>query len=182
MGVFPLHCAHREGNMSSMPLTVVDNPPDRPDFIKETIGLLTGAAADGRRSLLHLVGDATDADLLAGTPDEWGLGQVAVHLLLVDRGVSLIALRLGRGEEAGATGQPRPDPSSVTREGIWSLAEKAAAAAERLRAEFPANPDSGRTAAHPFYGAMNCFGWLLTVPNHYNAHLFAYREGRRSAL
>jgi hypothetical protein len=29
---------------------------------------------------------------------------------------------------------------------------------------------------------MNCFGWLLTVPNHYNAHLSAYREGRHSAL
>jgi hypothetical protein len=168
--------------MSFMSLTVVDNPPDRPEWIKETIRLLTGAAADGRRSLLHLVEETTDADLLAGTADEWGLGQIAIHLLIVDRGVSLIALRLARGESAGNTGQPRPAPAGVTRDGIGSLAEKAAAAALRLRTEFPAEPDAVRTAAHPFYGPMNCFGWLLTIPNHYNAHLSAYREGRRSAL
>jgi hypothetical protein len=165
-----------------MSLTVVDNPPDRPEWIKETIRLVTAVAADGRRSLLHLVEETTDADLLAGTPDEWGLGQIAVHLLIVERGVSLIAVRLARGEDPGTTGQPRPVPSGVTREGIRSLADKAAAAAERLRAEFPTAPDASRTAAHPFYGPMNCFGWLLTVPNHYTAHLSAYREGRSSAL
>ena len=165
-----------------MTLTVVDNPPDRPEWIKETIRLVTAAAADGRRSLLHLVEEATDADLLAGTTGDWGLGQVAVHLLIVDRGVSLIALGLGKGEDAGNTGQPRPAPSGVTRAGIGSLAEKAAAAAERLRTEFPAEPDAARTAAHPFYGPLNCFGWLLTIPNHYEAHLSAYREGRPSAL
>ncbi len=168
--------------VSEMPLTVVDNPADRPDFIKETIRLVTAGAADGRRSLLHLVEETTDADLLAGTPDDWGLGQIAVHLLIVERGVSLIALRLARGEEAGNTGQPRPAPSGVSREGIRSLADKAAAVAERLRAEFPTEPDTARTAAHPFYGPMNCFGWLLTVPNHYTAHLSAYREDRPSAL
>ena len=165
-----------------MALTLVDNPQDRPEWIKETIRLLTGVAADGRRSLLHLVEETTDADLLAGTPDDWGLGQIAVHLLIVDRGVSLVALRLAQGEDGGRTGQPRPAPSGISREGIATLAEKAAAVAERLRDEFPPEPDVARTAAHPFYGAMNCFGWLLTIPNHYNAHLSAYREGRRSSL
>ena len=97
-----------------MSLTVVDNPPDRPEWIQETIRLLTAVAADGRRSLLHLVEEATDADLLAGTPDDWALGQIAVHLLIVERGVSLISLRLARGEEAGNTGQPRPAPGVVT--------------------------------------------------------------------
>ena len=168
--------------MSFVSLTIVDNPPDRPEFVKETIRLLTGVAADGRRSLLHLVEEATDADLLAGSPDDWGLGQIAVHLLLVDRGVAVIALRLALGEEAADTGQPRPDASRVSRRGIRSLAEKAAAVAERLGIEFPAVPDTARTAAHPFFGPMNCFGWLLTVPNHYNAHLSALREGRSSAL
>ena len=165
-----------------MSLTVVDNPPDRPEWIRETIRLLTGVAADGRRSLLHLVEEATDADLLAGTADDWGLGQIAVHLLIVDRGVSLVALHLAQGEEAGRTGQPRPSPAGLTRDGIATLAGKAAAVAERLVAEFPPEPDVSRTAAHPFYGTMNCFGWLLTIPNHYNAHLLAHREGRRSSL
>ena len=165
-----------------MALTVVDNPPDRPEFVKETLSLLTAAAAEGRRSLLHLVEEATDAELLAGTPDDWGLGQIAVHLLIVDRGVGLIALHLAAGETASGTGQPRPDASRVSRAGIRSLADKAAAAGDRLRAEFPAAPDVAATAPHPFFGQLNCFGWLLTVPNHYSAHLGALREGRRSAL
>jgi hypothetical protein len=165
-----------------MSLLVVDNPPDRPEWIKETIRLVAGTAADGRRSLLHLVEETTDADLLAGSPDEWGSGQIAVHLLIVDRGVSLIALRLARGEEAGNTGQPRPAPSGVTRDGIRALAEKAAGAALRLGTDFPPAPDVTRAAAHPFYGPLNCFGWLLTIPNHYDAHLSAFREGRPSSL
>jgi len=165
-----------------MSVLVVDNPADRPEWMKETIRLLGVAAADGRRSLLHLVEETTDADLLAGSPDDWGLGQIAVHLLIVDRGVSLIALRLARGEDGGNSGQPRPAPSGAARDGIRTLAEKAAAAAERLRTDFPPEPDVARTAAHPFYGPMNCFGWLLTIPNHYNAHLSAYREGRPSPL
>ena len=165
-----------------MSLTIVDNPADRPEWIKETIHLLTGVSADGRRSLLHLVEETTDADLLAGTPDDWGIGQIAVHVLIVDRGVSLIAIRLARGEDAGNTGQPRPAPIGVTRDGIRTLAVKADSAALRLRAEFPAEPDVTRTAVHPFYGPLNCFGWLLTVQNHYHAHLSAQRAGRRSAL
>ena len=165
-----------------MPLTVLDNPPDRPEWIRETVRLITATAADGRRDLLHLVEEATDAELLGGTPDDWGLGQVAAHLLIVDRGVALIALRLARGEDVGATGQPRPAAGEVTRAGIGTLAEKAASVAERLRSEFPAGPDVARTAAHPFYGPQNCFGWLLTIPNHYGAHLRAWREGRPSSL
>ena len=165
-----------------MSLRIVDNPADRPEWIRETVRLVTDAAADGRRALLHLVDQATDAELLAGTPDDWGLGQIAVHLLLVERGVSSIALRLARGEEGGATGQPRPDATAVTREGIRALAEKAALAGDRLLREFPAEPDAARTTTHPFYGPQNCFGWLLTIGNHYTAHLQAWREGRPSSL
>ena len=165
-----------------MPLEIVDNPADRPEWIRETIRLVGAASAHGRRSLLHLVDEATDADLRSGGPDAWGLGQVAVHLLLVERGVSGIVLRLARGEEPGGTGQPRPDARGVTRDGIRALSEKAALAGERLLADFPAEPDTQRTAAHPFYGPLNCFGWLLTIGNHYSAHLAAWRDGRPSSL
>ena len=36
----------------------------------------------------------SDADLARGSDDDWGLGQVATHLLIVERGVALIGLRL----------------------------------------------------------------------------------------
>ena len=107
---------------------------------------------------------------------------MATHLLIVERGVSTIGLRLARGEEAGPTGQPRPAASGVTRAGIESLAAKALATAARLVAEFPAEPDTKATALHPYYGDLNCFGWLLMLPEHYRAHLLALDRGRPSAL
>ena len=38
-------------------------------------------------------------------------------------------------------------------------------------------------AQHPSRsGDLNAFGWLLTLPNHYRAHLDALERGTRSAL
>src|SRR4051794_11213774 len=110
-----------------MPLTVVDEPLDRPLWIAETIRLTTAASERGRSELLTLVAMAGDADLGRGTDDRWGLGQVATHLLIVERGVASIVLRLALGEMPGATGQPRPTPGA-NREGIAALAAKADAA------------------------------------------------------
>ncbi|HUG07136.1 MAG TPA: DinB family protein [Candidatus Limnocylindria bacterium] len=165
-----------------MTLTVADDPPDRPGWVSETIRLLADGTDKGRARLLARVEQASDAELAAGSDDDWGVGQIAVHLLIVERGVALIALRLAQGQEAGSTGQPRPAASAVTRPGISTLAEKAAAALRRLRAEFPAAPNTDATARHPYYGDLNCFGWLLTLPNHYTAHLRALDEGTATAI
>lgn len=165
-----------------MSLTVVDDPSDRPAWLRETIRLMADRSDRERAALLELVAAADDAAIGAGTDDDWGLGQVAVHLLLVERGVAGIALRLAEGTAVGATGQPRPGAGSATRAGIAVLALKAAAATARLRSGFPTEPDVVTTARHPFYGDLNCFGWLLTLPNHYGAHIEAHRAGRKSAL
>jgi hypothetical protein len=165
-----------------MPLVVVDEPPDRPDFIRETVELLAARLEEERRRLLERVGRATDAELSAGTDQEWGIGQVAAHLLIVERGVLGIALRLAKGEAPTATGQPRPAAAEVSRGRIEALAERTRRASERFRAGFPAQPDDRAMARHPFYGDMNCFGWLLTLPNHYYAHLSAHDRGVPSAL
>jgi hypothetical protein len=163
-------------------LRVVDDPPDRPEWLRETIRLLTSGTTAERDRLLARVARAPDADVAQGSDDEWGLGQVATHLLIVERGVALIGLRLALGTPPGPTGQPRPAASAVTREGIASLAAKAVATAARLVAEFPAEPDAKATARHPYYGDLNCFGWLLMLPEHYRAHLEALDRGRPSAL
>lgn len=165
-----------------MPLVVVDEPPDRPDFIQETVRLLVARLEEERGRLLERVGRATDGELSAGTDQEWGVGQVAAHLLIVERGVLGIALRLAKGEPPGPTGQPRPAADEVSRGGIQTLAERSRQAAEAFAARFPAQPDARATARHPFYGDLNCFGWLLTLPNHYHAHLTAHDRGVRSAL
>ncbi|MSQ37650.1 MAG: hypothetical protein EXR61_04980 [Chloroflexi bacterium] len=165
-----------------MPLTLADDPPDRLAWIAETIRLLASGTAEGRASLLRRLGRATEAELLAGTVDDWGLGQIATHLLVVERAVALIALRLARGEGAGATGQPRPGPGEATRESVRALADKAEQAILRLGREFPTAPDTRATATHPYYGELNCFGWLLLLPNHYRAHLAALDAGELSVL
>jgi hypothetical protein len=161
---------------------VVDDPPDRPEWLRQTIRLLVEGTAIERDKLLGRVEKTPDGTLLGGSDDDWGLGQVATHLLIVDRGVALTGLRLGQGAPPGRTGQPRPAASEVTRAGIQSLAEKALAAAEKLLAEFPAEPDLKATARHPYYGDLNCFGWLLMLPEHYRAHLSALDQARPSAL
>jgi DinB family protein len=163
-------------------LRVVDDPPDRPDWLRETIRLLTSGTTVERDRLLARVARAEDALLSKGSDDDWGLGQVAAHLLIVERGVALIGLRLATGAAPGPTGQPRPASSAVTRAGIESLAGKAVATAARLVAEFPAEPDTKANARHPYYGDLNCFGWLLMLPEHYRAHLEALDRGRPSAL
>jgi hypothetical protein len=167
---------------ATVTLRVVDDPPDRPEWLRETIRLLTSGTAAERDRLLARVAQATEVDLAKGSDDDWGLGQVATHLLIVERGVSTIGLRLASGAEPGATGQPRPAVSAVTRAGIESLAGKAVATAARLVAEFPGEPNTKATARHPYYGDLNCFGWLLMLPEHYRAHLEALDRGRPSAL
>jgi hypothetical protein len=163
-------------------LRVVDDPPDRPEWLRETIRLLVDSTTAERGRLLGRVAAASEEDLARGSDDDWGLGQVATHLLIVERGVALIGLRLAQRAPSGPTGQPRPAASAVSRAGIASLAEKAVATCARLISEFPAEPDAKSTARHPYYGDLNCFGWLLMLPNHYKAHLTALDQGRPSAL
>jgi DinB superfamily len=165
-----------------VPLLVVEDPADRPEWLRETIRLLVDATAIERDKLVERVAKSSDEVLLRGSDDDWGLGQVATHLLIVERGVALTGLRLAEGGPPGKTGQPQPAASDVSRAGIQSLSEKAIATAERLLAEFPSEPDLRATARHPYYGDLNCFGWLLMLPEHYRAHLLALDRGRPSAL
>ena len=165
-----------------MTLMVTDEPPDRPAWVSETLRLVSEATARGRDGLLERVTRATDAALLAGTDDDWGLGQIAVHLLLIERGVALIALRLAKGEPAGRTGQPRPGASAVSRGGIATLAQKTADTMRQLRLDYPVAPDMTTVARHPYYGDLNTIAWLLTLPNHYSGHLDALDRGMSSAL
>ena len=161
---------------------VVEDPADRPEWLRETIRLLVDGTGIERDRVIDRVEKAPDEALLKGSDDDWGLGQVAAHLLIVERGVALIGLRLAQGAPPGPTGQPRPAASGVTRVGLDSLAGKALATAARLLAEFPAEPDAKSMARHPYYGDLNCFGWLLMLPEHYRAHLEALDQGRPSVL
>lgn len=165
-----------------MSFVVVERPADRPEFLRETIALIGAELERQRARLLERVAAADDAELAAGTEEDWGLGQIAAHLLLVERGMLGIALRLARGEPAGQTGQPRYQPGAATREDLATLSERAARALARLRADFPAHPDVQATAPSPYFGPFNCFSWLLAAALHYRAHLAALESGAKSAL
>ncbi len=165
-----------------MSFRLVDEPPDRAEFVREAVGVVAATIRRERARLLERVAAADDATLAAGTDDDWGLGQIALHLLTVERGISGIALRLARGEPPGPTGQPRPAMGSATREGIAALAQKAEDRLEKLVAELPTDPNMEATAHQPYYGDMNFASWLLTVPLHYIAHLDAVDRGTKSTL
>ena len=181
-GEFSHECGKCGQYQWNVTLVVTDEPPDRPAWVSETLRLVADGTARGRERLLERVAGASDAQLGAGTDEDWGVGQIAVHLLLIERGVALIALRLAKGEAPGRTGQPRPAASSVTREGVSTLARKTAEALRQMHAEFPAEPNMTATARHPYYGELNAFGWLLTLGNHYTAHLEALERGTKSVL
>ena len=165
-----------------MSFTLVDEPPDRAEFTRDAVAAISGEIRRGRTRLLETVAAATDEAIAGGTDDDWGIGQIALHLLTVERGILGIAGRLARGEPPGPTGQPRPKAGSATREGIASLATKAEERLARLTLEFPPDPNTAATARQPFYGEMNCFGWLLAIPIHYTAHLDALERGTKSAM
>ncbi|OLC56837.1 MAG: hypothetical protein AUH85_04965 [Chloroflexi bacterium 13_1_40CM_4_68_4] len=166
-----------------MSLIIIDDPKDRSAWIRETVAVVAGRIGQDRARLLARVAAASDADIARGDDDDRGLGQIATHLLIVERGVLSIALRLARAEHVDrGTGQPRPPVSGVSRDAIATLAQKAERDLGRFIADFPAEPDVATTARHPFYGQMNCFGWLLTQPSHYAAHLNALERGTKSAL
>ncbi len=165
-----------------MSLTIVDHPSDRPEWIRELLDRIAERLRDARTELLARVEHASDADIVAGTDAEWGIGQIAAHLLVSERGMTTIALRLARGEPPGQTGQPRPAASTISRDGIAALASKAEAALDRLRADFPAEPDVEARAETPYLGPFNCFSWLLLAALHYDAHLVALARGSKSAL
>lgn len=165
-----------------MSLTIVDHPTDRPEWIRELLDLVAERLRSGRAELLRRVERASDADVVAGTDDEWGIGQIATHLLVSERGMITITLRLARGEAPGRTGQPRPAASAMSRDGIAALAAKAEATLDRLRTDFPAEPDVEARADTPYLGPFNCFGWLVLAALHYDAHLVGLERGTKSAL
>src|SRR5207253_18649 len=82
----------------------------------EAVRLILRTTREERQLLLDRVARATDEELAVGSDERWGVGQIAVHLLIVERGSLVISLRLAQSAEGGPTGQPRPAASGVSRE------------------------------------------------------------------
>ena len=165
-----------------MSFQIVDRPDDRPEFIREAIGIFARNIETDRARLMARVASASDDDIAAGTERDWGVGMIAYHLLTSERGMIGIALRLASGQKPSSTGQPRPTPGAVTRTVLAEAAAKAASAVEKLRTTFPAQPDLTLTAPSPYFEEFNCISWLLAAAFHYQAHLEALERGGRSAF
>ena len=165
-----------------MSFRLVDQPHDRPEFLREAIDIFARNLEAGRARLMERVALATDAELAAGTELDWGVGMIAYHLLVSERGMIGIALRLARSEAPPSSAQPRPEPGTATRAVLEEAAAKAAQAEARLRAEFPSRPDLSATATSPYFEQFNCISWLLAAAFHYQSHLEALERGGRSAF
>lgn len=165
-----------------MSFRLVDQPADRPAFLQETIDILSRDLDASRTRLLERIASASDDEIASGTEDDWGVGMIAYHLFVSERGMVGIAMRLARGEVPTSTGQPRPAPGATTRAVVMEAGAKAAQAVERLRREFVSTPRLDVTAPSPYFGPFNCFSWLLAARFHYQAHLEALERGTKSAL
>lgn len=165
-----------------MTFRLVDHPHDRPEFLREAIDIFSRNLEAGRARILERVARATDAELASGTELDWGVGMIAYHVLVSERGMVGIALRLANGQQPSSSAQPRPEPGTVTRAVLEEAAAKAAAAVARLRAEFPSQPNFAATATSPYFEQFNCVSWLLAAAFHYQSHLEALERGGRSAF
>ena len=172
---------HRR-SLSRVSFQIVDRPHDRPEFVREAIDIFARNCETGRARLMERVARASDAEIAGGTETDWGVGMIAYHLLVSERGMVGIALRLASGTQPASTGQPRPEPGKVTRAVLEEAAAKAAHAVARLRAEFPAAPNLALTAPSPYFEQFNCIAWLLAAAFHYQAHLEALERGGKSAF
>src|SRR5690242_6565201 len=98
-----------------MTFQLVDRPHDRPEFVREAIDIFARNLEAGRARIMEHVARASDAEIAAGTELDWGIGMIAYHVLVSERGMVGIALRLASGQRPSSSAQPRPQPGTVTR-------------------------------------------------------------------
>ncbi len=95
-------------------------------------------------------------------PDQWSIADVLRHVTAAEENVALIVESLARGVVPDArleAGRQTPDEGQP----LAALVERLRAARVDLLARvrgWPAAPDLAATFDHPFFGPLNCKGWV----------------------
>jgi hypothetical protein len=95
-------------------------------------------------------------------PDQWSIADVLRHVTAAEEHVALVIESLARGvvpRGKRVMGRQIPDEG----EPLAALVERLRAARRDLLARigrWPASPDLAATFEHPFFGPLNCKGWV----------------------
>jgi len=106
-------------------------------------------------------------------PDQWSVADVLRHVIAGEEGVAHIVESLARGAVPGGKrvmGRQVPDEGQP----LAALIERLRAARAGLLARihgWPASPDLAATFDHPFFGPLNCKGWLAFQRLHDADHI-----------
>ena len=95
-------------------------------------------------------------------PDQWSIADVLRHVTAAEKHVALVIESLARGvvpEGRRETGRQTPDEGQPLAALVERLRAARADLLERVRG-WPASPDLSATFEHPFFGPLNCKGWV----------------------
>ena len=125
------------------------------------------------RLLAILDGVSEEQAAFRPAPDQWSIADVLRHVIAAEEGVALIVESLARGvapEGQRALGSHIPDEGQP----LAALIERLRAARRDLLAQvrgWPASPDLAATFEHPFFGPLNCKGWVAFQRLHDADHI-----------
>ena len=105
--------------------------------------------------------------------DQWSIADVLRHVIAGEEGVARIVESLARGVVPGGKrviGRQTPEEGQP----LAALVERLRAARADLLARvrgWPASPDLTATSEHPFFGPLNCKGWVAFQRLHDADHI-----------
>jgi hypothetical protein len=138
------------------------------------VPVLVELIEEQRRRLLALL-DGVSEERAAFRPaaDQWSIADVLRHVVAAEEGVALVIESLARGvapEGRRALGSHIPDEGQPLAALIERLRASRADLLARIRG-WPASPDLVATFEHPFFGPLNCKGWVAFQRLHDADHI-----------
>jgi len=143
------------------------------------VPVLVELVEEQRARLLGLLdGVSEEQAAFRPAPDQWSIADVLRHVIAAEEGVARIVESLARGtvpDGQRALGSQIPDEGQP----LPSLVERLRAARRDLVARvrgWPASPDLAATFEHPFFGPLNCKGWLAFQRLHDADHILQLEQ------
>jgi hypothetical protein len=138
------------------------------------VPVLVELVEEQRATLLALVdGVSEEQAAFQAAPDQWSIADVLRHVIAAEEGVALIVESLARGlvpEGQRALGSHIPDEGQPLAALVGRLHAARRDLLERVQA-WPASPDLATTFEHPFFGPLNCKGWVAFQRLHDADHI-----------